>query len=334
MPSRRQTVVHAGPATALAVVVAAAGAAVTPRAAPELAREVRLEVRTSPDSLTVGDRWTVELRVEAPAAYTVRFPDALPRDASADLIAYATPTGAENIAGTGAPRRRWIGRYDLALFDVGAVTLPPLSVEVHADSLRAVVGTDSLRTFVTSVLDDSLAAAGLRDLKRQARLAASWWPWIVAAIALVAAVAAFVWWRRRRRPRAAVVPLVRQRPADEVALEALRRLETRRLPLDGHFQEHWVALSEIVRRYLEDGFGVAALEETTEEVLFDLERHGFERAHVMRFRDLSDAGDLIKFAKREPTIEECVQALERARDFVLATATRLRATPSSGGDAA
>jgi len=103
---------------------------------------------------------------------------------------------------------------------------------------------------------------------------------------------------------------------------------------DGRFTEHWVALSEIVRRYLEDGFGVAALEETTEEILFDLERHGFDRAHVLRFRALSQLGDLIKFAKREPTIEECVQALDRTRDFVVATSPRLRVLPAPGGDAA
>ena len=64
-------------------------------------------------------------------------------------------------------------------------------------------------------------------------------------------------------------------------------------------------LSEILRRYLEDGFGVAALEETTEEILFDLERHGFDRATVKQIGALCGESDLVKFAKHEPTIEEC-----------------------------
>jgi hypothetical protein len=188
-------------ATAIALFAGTAGAA--PREAPELARAARLEVRTSPDSLTVGDHWMVELAVEAPAGCTVRFPQALPAGTSADLIAYTTPTAPEQSADAGSTRRRWVGRYELALFDVGDVTLPPLRVEVVADSLRATVSTDSLRTFVTSVLDDSLAAGGLRDLKPQARLAASRWPWIVAAAVLAAAIAAFVWWRRWLRGRGA-----------------------------------------------------------------------------------------------------------------------------------
>jgi hypothetical protein len=311
----------------------AAGAPVAGRESAELAREVRLDVRTAPESLAVGDRWTVELRVEVPGRAQVTFPPALPRGIDADLIEYMP--GAEDESAPGRPATRtWVARYTLALFAVGPIALPPLSVEVVADSLRATVSTDSLRTFVTTVLTDSLAAAGLRDLKGQAEVRMPLWPWWVAAGVLAVAIAAFLWWRRRRRGAAPVVPLVPQRPAHEVALEALRRLETRRLPLDGKFQEHWVALSEIVRRYLEDGFGVAALEETTEEILFDLERHGFDRTHVLQFRALSDAGDLIKFAKREPTIEECVQALERTREFVQSTAPRVRAFPVPGGDAA
>ena len=135
------------------------------------------------------------------------------------------------------------------------------------------------------------------------------------------AAAVLLWWRRRRRV-APVVPLVRVRPAHEVALEELRRLESRRLPVDGKFMEHHVRLSDILRRYLEDGFGVAALEETSEEILFELDRRGFDRATVKQVGALCAESDLVKFAKHEPTVEDCVRALEHVRDFVLATAAR------------
>ena len=225
---------------------------------------------------------------------------------------------------------------------MGDVVLPPWTVEVRADSLQALASTDSIRLFVTSVLDDSLAQAGLRDLKPQAALRVSPWPWILAGLAVVGLAAAFFWWwRRRRRRRAApVVPLERLRPAHEVALEALRRLESRRLPVDGKFEEHHVRLSEILRRYLEDGFGVAALEETTEEILFDLDRHGFDRATVKQVGALCAESDLVKFAKHGPTVEECIRSLEHVRDFVLGTAARSRQAedrallPARGGEPA
>jgi hypothetical protein len=194
------------------------------------------------------------------------------------------------------------------------------------------------------VLSDSLAQAGLRDLKPQAALRVSPWPWIVAGLAVLLLTAALVAWWRRRRKQAPVGRLERVRPAHEVALEALRRLESRRLPVDGKFEQHHVQLSEILRRYLEDAFGVAALEETTEEIRFDLDRHGFDRTTVKQVGALCSESDLVKFAKHAPTVEECVRSVERVRDFVLATAVRVAPAasaataavpaPSGGGDPA
>jgi len=296
------------------------------RDAPELRRNVRIAARTFPDTLTVGDRVTLEVDVEAPTNWQVRFPDRLPAGGAAELLnVQVVAPEARRAAPASAPpgTATWTGRYTLAVFAVGDVVLPPWTVEVRADSLQTVASTDSIRLFVHSVLDSTLAQAGLRDLKSQLGLRVSPWPWIVGGLALLLALAAFFWWRRRRGRRAApAVPLARVRPAHEVALEALRRLESRRLPVDGKFMEHHVRLSEILRRYLEDGFGVAALEETSEEILFELDRRGFDRATVKQVGALCAESDLVKFAKHEPTVEDCVRALEHVRDFVLATAAR------------
>jgi C4-dicarboxylate-specific signal transduction histidine kinase len=221
-----------------------------------------------------------------------------------------------------AGRQSWVAHYKLAVFRVGDVALAPFPVQVRKDSLVATASTDSIRLYVTTVLDDSLAAADLRDIKPQVKLPVSRWPWIVGGAALLAALVAYLWWRRRRRPRAAVVALPRARPAHEQALEALRRLESQRLPLDGKFGEHHVRLSEILRRYLEDGFAVPALEETTEEILFELDRRNFDRATLKQVGSMCAESDLVKFAKHEPTVEECVRSLERVREFVIATAAR------------
>jgi len=312
------------------------------REAPELLRDVHLEAHTAPDSLTVGDRLTLELSVDAPHGMDVRFPDTVPANDKSDLLdrTITSPTDAAQQTGNKTSpksadkandkgraadgRDHWTARYTLAVFGVGDVALAPWHVTVRADSLYAIASTDSIRVTVDTVLTDSLAQAKIRDLKPQEGLPLSEWPWIAGGIAAVALAVALVWWlRRRRRPQAAIIPFVRQRPADEVALEALRRLETQRLTLEGRFKEHYVVLSEILRRYLEDGFGVAALEETTEEMCYDLGRHGFDRAPVQQVRALSDEADLVKFAKFEPSIEDAVRAIDRVRDVVKATCMRM-----------
>jgi len=294
----------------------------------DLLRELRITAQVSPESLTVGDRATLEVRVQAPVELRIAFPrDPKPGDAvEVQDVTVAEPT-------SGATPAIWTARYTLGIFAVGDVVLPPWPMEVRRGGSAAVASTDSIRFTVQSVLDDSLAAADLRDLKPQASFPTVWWPYAVGGAIALALIAAFiVWWvRRRRRPRAAVIPLVRQRPANDVALESLRILEAKQLPLDGKFVEHYVALSDILRRYFEDGFGVAALEETTEELLYDLERHSFDRPTIARVRALCEPADLVKFAKREPTIQECVASLQETRDFVQAMASRLRHADAEPG---
>jgi hypothetical protein len=307
-------------ASAAAIALSGAALVRAQEPPPEFLGDVLVAARTSPESLTVGDHATLEITVQAPVEVRVAFPRVpKPGDAvEVQDVKVTEPT-------SGATPATWTARYTLGVYQVGDVVLPPWPIEVRRGTAAAVTATDSIRFFVQSVLDDSLAAADVRDIKPQAVFPTDWLPYILGGAVALALIAGLVWWlRRRRRPRAAVVPLVRQRPANDVALEALRVLEAKQLPLDGKFVEHFVALSDILRRYFEDGFGVAALEETTEEILYDLERHGFDRSTIARVRALCEPADLVKFAKREPTIQECMASLQETRDFILTTASRLR----------
>ena len=297
------------------------------REAPELLRDVHLSVHTSPESLTVGDRVKLDVEVDAPAGLQVMFPSAAAEDGPVTVkeLKVEVPAAANKgkrggETGPASGLARWVGHYTLAVFRVGRITLAPWPVQVSADSLYAVARTDSLEIYVRSTLTDSLVKADVRDLKPQAEVPVSQWPWILLGLAVLLLAVGIWWWlRRRKRPRAEIVPLAPPRPAHEVALEALSRLESRHLPVDGKFKEYHILLSEILRRYLEDGFGVAALEETTEEILRDLYRHGFQTAFVAQVRDLCNESDLVKFAKHEPTVEECMRSLEHVRDFVVRT---------------
>jgi hypothetical protein len=278
------------------------------------ARAAEIGVHAAPESLTVGDTLTVELRLEAPAGATVTFPR--PRDSAQvevrDVI--AMPPGPAETA--------WRGRYRLAVFGVGAIVLPPWPVHVRADTQTTVAYTDSIRLYVHSVLDDSLEAADIADLKAQAEIPVPLplWLWLALGGLLVAALLVWVWQRRRRR-RVAVAAVAPPLPAYEVALEELRKLESQRLPGKGRIKAHYVRLSEILRAYLErsPGFGFAALEETTEEILRELRAREYSPQVVDTLAGLCEEADLVKFAKYEPTILECETALARVRRFVLET---------------
>ncbi len=288
---------------ALGVLVLLAGAA----------RATTVSVHTSPDSLTIGDPVTVEVRVEAPAGASVSFPR--PK----------TPAQVEvvNLETLPAEAGTWMARYTLAVYDVGDIVLPPWPVQVQADTQNVIVHTDSIRLHVTSVLDDSLAAADIRPLKGQQEVPVPLplWIWLALA-ALVLAVVVFLWHRRRRRRQVVVAPAAPVVAPHEAALAALRKLEAQQLAAAGQIKEHYVRLSEILRQYLEGApqFGFAAREETTGEIRRELHARGYKPEMMQTLVALCEEADLVKFAKMQPTILECDASLDRVRRFVSETA--------------
>jgi hypothetical protein len=142
--------------------------------------------------------------------------------------------------------------------------------------------------------------------------------WVAAALA--AALLIFLgvrFWRRR--PRRSTATLVPVRPPHEVALEALSTLESQGLPAQARFKLFHLELSEILRRYLGDRYGMFALDMTTSELLEALGRRPTDGLSLSELSWICGQGDLAKFAKGEPTADDCKQALTLVRQNVLRT---------------
>ena len=136
--------------------------------------------------------------------------------------------------------------------------------------------------------------------------------WAAAAIAAVAGLV-FVWWLRKRR---------RKKPAEEVlSPQELARRELQRL-LDDRLAERdvklfYVALTAVVRRYIERTTGIRAPEQTTEEFLREISLCDvFPLEESRRLRHFLEAADLVKFAAYQPRTEDLEQSVQRAKAFI------------------
>ncbi|MEZ6195562.1 MAG: hypothetical protein R3F20_07520 [Planctomycetota bacterium] len=147
------------------------------------------------------------------------------------------------------------------------------------------------------------------------------------AVLLVLGVLAFVL-LRRRRARAIVPP-----SPDEVARRELARLAERGLVEAGRVKEYYYVLTGILRRYIEDRFGLQAPERTTEEFLAEM-RHApaIPAEEKPTLESFLASADLVKYAKHLPAHDEARRATETARRFVEATARRAGA--EGGADVA
>ncbi len=136
---------------------------------------------------------------------------------------------------------------------------------------------------------------------------------MIAAIVVAAAAGLLVLWRRRR-----VRPIEARRVmAHEAAYEALEMLLARGLVEEKRYREFTAEVADILRRYIEDRFGLRAPERTTEEFLVEagagLDVDG-ERKRILA--DFLVHCDLVKFAALEPSADDVKRTFDTAKDFI------------------
>jgi hypothetical protein len=201
----------------------------------------------------------------------------------------------------------------------GAVAALVGSLICAAPGASAVAAT--LATGATAPPASAVGAAGpsassedIRDIRGPQWVTPVWLlPALVAGGTLLA-VGAYGVWRLQRRRRTPRTPL-----PFEVALQRLEGIRALMLPQSA--REFSIAVSDIVRSYIEQRFDLIATHRTTEEFLRDLLE--FPHAALVRHRALLSEFlhqcDLVKFAGMSLTLQNMESLHHSACDFVRAT---------------
>ena len=171
----------------------------------------------------------------------------------------------------------------------------------------------------------SSLAAGEKDI-RPAKGGLAHWPappshWLWIALAILAVLAAAFWAVRKflTTPRT-FLHLPPPVPPHQLALEALAALRAEGWIEALNVGPFYVALSSIVRRYLEARFGLRAPERTTEEFIRDaLSSKKLSDAHRDLVAGFLEQSDLVKFARHAPGPTDMHNALDSAERLVRET---------------
>lgn len=283
-----------------------------------------VEVMIQTNRITVGDPVRVRIIATHPVDTVADLPD---------LGDVETLTVRDRRVGRrelDAERQQTVHDYTLTAFRIGPHPLGTGTVHfVQTNNARETVSQPfpSYSLTVESVRDPGTAdvPAPLRGLwDWPARVPR--WVRVFGGIALAAVLLgmALAWWSARpRRPPPTPPPP----PAHEVAWDALRRLRAQRYIEQGAVEPFYVELSAIIRRYLEDRFGLRAPELTTEEFIREAASakvlHDEVQALVTGFLTQSD---LVKFARFKPDAS--------AMQAAFGAAERLIRDTEPGADAA
>ena len=284
---------------------------------------VRAIVRLSPPEPAIGDPLSLELEVRAEPDVELLMPefgDALDRFSIVDF------THSEEADDEG----RTISRqhYTLAPSRSGAQMIPQLLVEFvdRRDGRDPAPEGEDAYELLTAVLEFEVAAAlpegaslelreplgklGAREIPGRYRTL--WWLAALVAVAVSAyfGIRALMIWRTRTLRRSAY----------DVAKADLDALLMAPRPGAREMDEFFVQLSGIVRRYLENRFGLRSPELTTEEFVEELaDSPDLVRSHQQLLREFLNRADLVKFAHVVPDPADVELSLESARSFLEAT---------------
>jgi hypothetical protein len=275
---------------------------------------VSFRTALSREEITIAEHVTMLLEVRAREGYTAELPRFGEKLERFGIVDYET--GRPELRGDTVVTSR---RYELEPFLSGGYAIPPMTVRFRAegDTLVYTVESDTLRVRVNSILPDDISELEIRDIAGPAEIPADYTKAvIITTVAAAAALGLFLLWRRRRmRPLAA-----RRVAAHEAAYDALEMLLARGLVEEKRYREFTAEVADILRRYIEDRFGLRAPERTTEEFIMEAGT-GLE-VDEDRKKILADFlvhCDLVKFAALEPSADDVKRTFNTAKDFIDAT---------------
>jgi len=213
--------------------------------------------------------------------------------------------------------------YVISTFFTGKFDIPPIAVfyRMPGDSTYQSLMTEKMGITVESVQEGE-EQAELLDIKPPEGLPYNYKRLIFfvgLGLFVIAAVVAAILIHRRHKAGGGFLPKAPPRPPHEIALEALDKLAASDLIAREKIKSYYIALSEIIRQYLEGRFYVQALELATWEIMDGMEAADLVDAHRQLLRAFLEDCDLVKFAKHIPDDAAHVRVMADARRFVTET---------------
>lgn len=224
--------------------VAAWGGRAVPRtagaqAAPQ--REALVSVSVAPETVTVGESFTVRIRVRAPQFATIRFP---PVPDTADAIEAVDPRAMEDAGDAEMIDRTAIYRF--VAWDIGLHTPRFANVIVGTGGSVQRYPVALQPVAVRSLLPDDTLQRVPKGVRDPVAPPGALWKILLLSALLAAALAWF--WRRRRARRATAPPPVLD--PFVTAAASFEALEALGLPAAGEPGRHVIASVDVLRGYL------------------------------------------------------------------------------------
>ena len=204
-------------------------------------------------------------------------------------------------------------------FEPGMYTLKPIGIEF----MDSIYYTNPAKINVNTVEVDT--TRGITDIKENYAVDYSFsekmedwfkrnWPYLTITAGIIAMffLLRLIKSKRPEKEEEAPPPI----PAHITALKSLLELKKKEAWLMDDKKEYYSELTYTVRLYLEQRFGIQAIEHTTREIINDLKYADISEEDKIYLRKILSEADMVKFAKMKPENQFGEESLEKSISFV------------------
>lgn len=271
-----------------------------------------------PDSIAIGDQFMLSVEVEKDVMQVVGFPNFEQNGLVANIEVLQDL--APDTVKLDNRRERILKRYLLTCFDAGIYAIgsfPVLYLDKNiVDTLHS---ADTLRLLVQTFPIDTLSKT-IYDIKPpvQAPLKvgefSGYTLMVICLIAIIAAITYLVVVTRKRH--VAAEKSKPTEPAHVIAIRDLEELNNQKVWQSNRHKHYYTRLTDIIRTYLDNRYGVSAMEMTSDEIMEAMSRYDLSPKSSDDMRTLLREADLVKFAKHIPSPEQNENSWYAAYYFV------------------
>jgi hypothetical protein len=284
-------------------------------------QEAKVKAEIEKDSIWLGDQISLSIVAEQPVGTKLIFPE-VPDSISGKIE--VLKKSAIDTTKINASSIRLKQTFTITCFDSGPHFVPPFRFKIQASVTNDSLKTNALNLFVKVPQVD--LKKGPADIKKPFSAPVIFKeiaPWILGSILVLALIFLIIYAISRSRKNKPL--FARQEkpklPPHVIALQDLDKLKEDQLWQHDKVKDYYTRMTDILRTYIEERFGLPAMEQTTFEIVsaFIQRKNLIDDLSMKDLKEILELADLVKFAKLTPLPDDNHASLNDAYDFVQRT---------------
>ena len=279
------------------------------------AQNVILNAKLDTFAMRIGEQTRARLELSIDSGYNVVLPELEKEKLIEGIEVLESKEYSQNVDGG---RKNYIQEYLITSFDSTRYEIPPFEVVVDKDTFAS-------NRLILDVYSVEIDTANINNIAGPAEVVDVQLTWeevrdaiylaiilILVAVALVMTTISLI----KNKPIIRIVKVKPKLPSHVIAINRIDEIRNNEsLSAEGNEKEYYTQLTDVLREYMHDRFGIDAQEMTTSEIIDELLKIK-DKESIKELKEILEVADLVKFAKMKPDERENRLNMTNAIEFV------------------